>query len=164
MQSRYRLAGQRGAYVIGVVHDLPASKAGIPPGSVIVALGNQPVRDPGDLTRLVTGGPVGSPVALEYVLPGGESRRADVVLQSLELPLERALLGGAPPTGGEPATLPLESRRPVTPRPNTEPVQSVTALERPSPMESLGQEIILLRQRIEALERRLDPSSSRRLR
>jgi membrane-associated protease RseP (regulator of RpoE activity) len=164
VQSRYRLPGQRGAYVIGVVHDLPASKAGIPPGSVIVALGNQPVSDPGDLTRLVTGGPVGAPVSLEYVLPGGESRRADVVLQSLELPLERALLGGGPPEGGEPSPLPLQARRPAVSQPRDPSGQMVTELERSSPRESLEQEVILLRLRIEALERRLDPSAERRLR
>lgn len=164
VQSRYRLPGQRGAYVIGVVHDLPASKAGIPPGSVIVALGNQTVSDPGDLTRLVTGGPVGAPVSLEYVLPGGEARRADVVLQSLELPLEKALTGDGPTVGGEPSPLPLEARRLVAPQRRDSSGQAVTGLERSSPQESLEQEVILLRLRIEALERRLDPSTPRRLR
>ena len=96
MQARFQLPEQSGAFVIGVVHDLPASKAGVPPGSVIVALDNQPVRDPADLSRLVTSGPVGTPVPLQFVLPGGESRRIDVRLQPLDVPLEKALVGEAP--------------------------------------------------------------------
>lgn len=95
-QERFRLPQPAGAVVIGVVQDLPASKAGVPPGSVIVALDNQPVRSPSELTRIVTSGPVGRPVTLEYVLPGGVERRAEVSLQSLEVPLERALIGPTP--------------------------------------------------------------------
>ena len=90
---RFKLTQPAGALVIGVVHDLPASKAGVPPGSVIVALDNQPVRSPNELTQLVTHGPIGRPVTLQYILPGGEQRRAEVSLQSLEVPLERALVG-----------------------------------------------------------------------
>lgn len=93
VQARFHLAEPAGALVIGVVQDLPASKAGVPPGSVIVAIDNQPVRSPNELTKLVTAGPVGTPVTLQYVLPGGESRRAEVSLQSLEVPLEQALIG-----------------------------------------------------------------------
>lgn len=90
---RFNLTEPAGAFVIGVVHDLPASKAGVPPGSVIVAIDNQPVRSPGELTNIVTRGPIGRPVTLQYILPGGEQRRAEVSLQSLEVPLERALVG-----------------------------------------------------------------------
>ena len=93
VQARFNLPEPAGALVIGVVHDLPASKAGVPPGSVIVALDNQPVRSPSELTRIVTSGPVGRPVTLQFILPGGEKRRADVSLQSLEVPLERVLVG-----------------------------------------------------------------------
>ena len=93
VQARFNLPEPAGALVIGVVHDLPASKAGVPPGSVIVALDNQPVRSPSELTRIVTSGPVGRPVTLQFILPGGEKRRAEVSLQSLEVPLERVLVG-----------------------------------------------------------------------
>jgi hypothetical protein len=93
VQSRFRLSDSQGAFVIGVVQDLPAAKAGVPPGSVIVAINHQPVRSPQDLTQLVTRGPVGTPVPIQYVLPGGQARQAEVVLQSLEQPLERALVG-----------------------------------------------------------------------
>ncbi|MEI7780962.1 MAG: PDZ domain-containing protein [Planctomycetota bacterium] len=93
VQARFGLSEPAGALVIGVVQDLPASKAGVPPGSVIVALGNQPVRSPNELTKLVTSSPAGRPITLQYILPGGEQRRAEVSLQSLEVPLERVLVG-----------------------------------------------------------------------
>ena len=93
VQARFGLSEPAGALVIGVVQDLPASKAGVPPGSVIVALGNQAVRSPNELTKLVTSSPAGRPITLQYILPGGEQRRAEVSLQSLEVPLERVLVG-----------------------------------------------------------------------
>ena len=149
-QSRFRLPAPQGAYVIGVVQDLPAARAGLPPGSVIVALDARPVGSPDELTRLVTSGPVGRPVALEYVLPGGETKKAEVVLQSLELPLERALVGPEPvataPTlqpGPSPAApdafLPYRSDRPVD----------------PAALEAARAEIHRLRARLDQLERRL---------
>jgi hypothetical protein len=139
--------------VIGVVQDLPASKAGVPPGSVIVALDNRPVRSPDELTRLVTMGPVGRPVTLQYVLPGGTSHRADVVLQSLERPLEAALVGSDPmsPTPaptlqpGLPATT---SRRPVS--------GDVTEPALVKEARAIGSEIRDLRMRLEQLEQRLN--------
>jgi membrane-associated protease RseP (regulator of RpoE activity) len=144
MQARFNLPAASGAYVIGVVGDLPASKAGVPPGSVIVALDERPVRSPDELTRLVTSGPVGKPVPLEYVLPGGASRRAEVVLQTLEQPLEEALVGPPGPTAVgvpslEPQPEPTTARRPAT-------IDEASALRA---------EIRQLEARLQALERRL---------
>jgi membrane-associated protease RseP (regulator of RpoE activity) len=144
MQARFNLPAASGAYVIGVVGDLPASKAGVPPGSVIVALDERPVRSPDELTRLVTSGPVGKPVPLEYVLPGGASRRAEVVLQTLEQPLEEALVG--PP---EPAAV-----RPPTLQPQPEPT-TARRPTRPDEASALRDEIRRLEARLEAVERRL---------
>lgn len=93
VQARFGLPEPAGALVIGVVHDLPASRAGVPPGSVIVALGDKPVRSPNELTQVVTSSPADRPMTLQYILPGGEKRRAEVSLQSLEVPLEQALVG-----------------------------------------------------------------------
>jgi membrane-associated protease RseP (regulator of RpoE activity) len=145
MQARFGLPEASGAYVIGVVGDLPASKAGVPPGSVIVAIDQRPVRSPDELTRLVTAGPVGRPVPLDYVLPGGTSRRTEVVLQTLEQPLEQALLGEAGPAATQVPTLlpqpaPTTARKPVT-----------SSGEAPV----LRDEIRRLEARIESLERRL---------
>jgi len=93
VQARFGLPEPTGALVIGVVHDLPASRAGVPPGSVIVALDDKPVRSPNELTQVVTSSPADRPMTLQYILPGGEKRRAEVSLQSLEVPLEQALIG-----------------------------------------------------------------------
>lgn len=138
IQARFHLPDPSGAYVIGVVQDLPASKAGVPPGSVIVALDNRPVRSPVELTQLVTSGPVDRPITVQFVLPGGEEKRAEVVLQSLEVPLERALIGSEPTGVGAPPAL-RTAEKPVP-----------TDAARP-----LVEEIGLLRARLERLERRL---------
>jgi len=144
LQARFNLPAAAGAYVIGVVGDLPASRAGVPPGSVIVALDERPVRSPDELTRLVTSGPVGKPVPLEYVLPGGTSRRAEVVLQALEQPLEEALVGPVTPT--------------PTPAPQFQPEPTPTRAQRPvidGDADLLRTAIRRLEARLESLERRL---------
>ncbi len=151
IQERFRLPQASGAYVIGVVGDLPASKAGVPPGSVIVALGDRPVRSPTELTRLVTDGPVGRPVSLEYVLPGGTPQRADVVLQALEQPLEAALIGPPVPAASAVPTLQSQPTATVAQRPagpGSEPT-----------LPRLEAELLRLRARVETLERQLRAAS-----
>jgi membrane-associated protease RseP (regulator of RpoE activity) len=137
-QARFRLARPSGAYVVGVVDDLPAWKAGVPGGSVIVAIGEQPVSSPEELTTLVVNSPVDRPVPIQYVLPGGEQKRANVVLQSLDLPMERALIG---PEEAAPPSL-RRAERPVMPRDDAEHA-------------ALRDEVRRLRERIDWLERRL---------
>ena len=83
VQTRYSLPEPAGALVVGLIDDLPASRAGLPTGSVIVAFDRQPVRSPSELTRLVSTGPIDRPVKLEYILPGGEAKAADVSLVSV---------------------------------------------------------------------------------
>lgn len=153
LQARFGLSDAQGAYVIGVVEDLPASRAGIPPGSVIVAIDNRPVRSPQDLTRLVTTGPIDRPVSLQYVLPGGSAKRADVMLQSLELPLEQALAGPAAMSATDPPAL--------------QPGPAPRTAQRPPPQNAtetaaLREEIGWLRSRLERLEQRLERSFDRR--
>jgi S1-C subfamily serine protease len=162
VQARFRLSEPAGALVIGVVHDLPASKAGVPPGSVIVALDNQPVRSPNDLTALVTNSPTDKPVLLQYVLPGGEARRAEVSLQSLELPLERVLVGpSSPVTTTPPSLLPPTTARRIATR-TADPSraatqaaarQAATASDTAAPLRA---EVRQLRARLEALEERIE--------
>ena len=138
--------------MIGVVQNLPASKAGVPPGSVIVAINHQPVRSPQDLTQLVALGPVGTPVLLQYVLPGGQSKQAEVVLQSLEQPLERALIGsGEAGQTAEPPSLvpaPLMTRR-------VEPATAYRVTE-PDPLVRVEELLGRLNNRLEQIERRLE--------
>ena len=166
VQTRFRLSDAQGAFVIGVVQDLPASKAGVPPGSVIVAINHQPVRSPQDLTHLVARGPVGTPVPLHYVLPGGQSKQADVVLQSLEQPLERALIGSeetgqstgqtsAPPSL-QPA--PLTTRR-VQPTAGYQSDEQSNAATAPARLEEL---LRRMNNRLEQIERRLERIESGR--
>jgi membrane-associated protease RseP (regulator of RpoE activity) len=166
VQTRFRLSDAQGAFVIGVVQDLPASKAGVPPGSVIVAINNQPVRSPQDLTHLVARGPVGTPVPLHYVLPGGQSKQADVVLQSLEQPLERALIGSEEtgqatrPTAAPPALqpAPLTTRR-VQP---TAGYQSDEQSNEPTAPARLEELLRRMSNRLEQIERRLERIESGR--
>lgn len=146
-QARFRLTEPSGAYVIGVVQELPAGRAGVPPGSVIVALGGEPVRSPAELTRLVTSGPVDRPVPVQFVLPGGESKQANVVLQPLETSLEQALVG-------EPAA--------VAEPPRLAPGPAPRRAERPAANDTaIRAEIREIRSRLEILERLLEPVRQR---
>jgi membrane-associated protease RseP (regulator of RpoE activity) len=158
VQSRFQLSEAQGAFVIGVVQDLPASKAGVPPGSVIVAINHQPVRSPQDLTQLVARGPVGTPVPLQYVLPGGQSKQAEVVLQSLQQPLERALIGDG--DAGQTAEPPSLQPAPLT----TRRVQATAGYQSAEPATLVRLEELLLRMnnRLEQLERRLERIESGR--
>ena len=150
-QSRFRLPALSGAYVIGVVQDLPAALAGVPPGSVIVALDARPVGSPDDLTRMVTSSPVGRPVSLEYVLPGGAAKKAEVVLQPLELPLERALIGTDPAAAPSvPTLIPSPAPGAVSPAAESFPYRA----NRPAD-EAAREELRWLRARLDALEREL---------
>ncbi len=137
-QARFQLSAPDGAYVIGVVQDLPAFRAGVPPGSVIVALDERPVHSPTELTSLVTSGPIDRPVRVRYVLPGGTARNADVVLQAIDPPLLRAL-GGDAADSPAPVPQPRLARRPVE--------EAVVTLRR---------EIVLLRESLRDLEQQLD--------
>ncbi|MFM8284228.1 MAG: PDZ domain-containing protein [Planctomycetaceae bacterium] len=92
IQARFALPRAAGALVIGVVHELPASRAGVPPGAVIIALDERAVESPDDLSRLVAAGPIGTPVTIRYVLPGGGTHDASVSLERLSPALERALV------------------------------------------------------------------------
>ena len=148
IQERFRLPQPAGAFVIGVVGDLPASKAGIPPGSVIVSLADRPVRSPQDLTQLVASGPTDRPLPLHYVLPGGAEKKAEVVLQALERPLEQALVG-------EPELQSVSSAPTLQPSPAA---HTSRRPEFPADAEAteLRREVGRLRTLLEAVERRLE--------
>lgn len=147
IQERFQLPQAAGAYVIGVVGELPAAKAGIPPGSVIVSLADRPVRSPQDLTQLVAGGPTDRPLPLRYVLPGGTEKQAEVVLQSLERPLEEALVG---PPLLEPAQAPQ-----LEPGPRAATTRRPLAAGDANTGE-LRRDLMRIRELLEAVERRLE--------
>ena len=147
IQERFRLPQAAGAYVVGVVGDLPASKAGIPPGSVIVALGDRPVRSPQELTQLVASGPTDRPLPVQYVLPGGAEKRAEVMLQSLDQPLEQALLDDGPM---QPVAVPT-----LEPGPASRTARRPSGAAEPEQAE-LRREVGRLRAWLDVLERRLE--------
>ena len=154
-QTRYRLPSQTGAYVFGVVQSLPASNAGLPPGSVIVAFGNRPVRSPDELNRFVRTTAPGTLVSLQYVLPGGQSRQTNVALQGIDPALEQALIGV--PSNDLPSGTQTVRRRLSEPE-NSRPLQhkSESTATKPVLIETeiqlLREEILRLRLRIDELE------------
>ncbi len=166
-QTRYRLPSQTGAYVFGVVQSLPASNAGLPPGSVIVAFGNRPVRSPDELNRFVRTTAPGTLVSLEYVLPGGQSRQTNVALQSIDPALEQALIGV--PSKDSPSGTQTVRRRLSEPE-SSKPLQnkSESTAEKPILLETeiqlLREEIMRLRIRIDELEQSDRPDEKRQYR
>ena len=157
-QTRYRLPSQTGAYVFGVVQSLPASNAGLPPGSVIVAFGNRPVRSPDELNHFVKNTAPGTLVSLQYVLPGGQSRQTDVALQSIDPALEQALIG-VPANDLPSETLNIQTVRRLLPEPANSILpqkQPKNTAEKPLLIETeiqlLREELLRLRRRIETLE------------
>jgi serine protease Do len=69
----------RGAYVVRVLPDAPGAKAGLKQGDVVVAVGEEPVRGPDDVIRMVQVTPVGEKVALT-VLRDGKRRPVEVTV------------------------------------------------------------------------------------
>ncbi len=169
-QTRYRLPSQTGAYVFGVVQSLPASNAGLPPGSVIVAFGNRPVRSPDELNHFVRNTAPGTLISLQYVLPGGQSRQTDVALQSIDPALEQALIG-VPANDLHPETFNTQTVRRRLPEPaNSELLQKKPTNTAAKPLlieteiQVLREEVLRLRRRIETLEQinHLDQNSQYR--
>ncbi|MBT6458427.1 MAG: PDZ domain-containing protein [Planctomycetaceae bacterium] len=159
-QARYRLPSQTGAYVFGVIESLPASNAGLPPGSVIIAFGNQPVRTPDELNRFVKNTAPGTQVSLQYVLPGGQSKQASVALQSIDPALEQALIGV--PANNPPSQAPtLQTARRQLPEPTPsdllrqkENAVTINTVLLQTEVQLMREEILRLRQRIESLEQK----------
>lgn len=156
MQARYRLAEPQGAYVLGVIESLPASQAGLPPGSVIVAFDNRPIRSPADLNQLVTESPPGRLISLEYVLPGGEAKRAEIELRALDPALERALTGVPASEPQQPQTTPRVTQRPIPGTFLEIPFDSTGATPASEDARLLRQELGLLREEVLRLRSRLD--------
>jgi len=140
------------------VQSLPASNAGLPPGSVIVAFGNRPVRSPDELNQFVRNTAPGTLVSLQYVLPGGQSRQTNVALQSINPAMEQALIG-VPTNDSPPETRNTQTVRRHLP----EPANSMLPQKQPrntaakpllieTEIQLLREEILRLRSRIEMLE------------
>jgi C-terminal processing protease CtpA/Prc len=165
-QTRYRLPSQTGAYVFGVIESLPASNAGLPPGSVIIAFGNRPVRTPDELNRFVKNAAPGTQVSLQYVLPGGQSKQASVALQSIDPALEQALIGV--PANNLPSQAPtLQTARRQLPEPTPsnllqqgENAATLNTVLLKTEVQLMREEILRLRQRVELLEQKKTQSQN----
>ncbi|HEX2152228.1 MAG TPA: PDZ domain-containing protein, partial [Stellaceae bacterium] len=71
-----------GALVASVTANSPAAKAGIKQGDVITSAGGQPVKQVGDLPRIVAGTPPGQPLDLT-ILRGGKEMKLAAMLGEL---------------------------------------------------------------------------------
>ncbi len=65
-----KLTAPKGAYVMDVVKEGPAAKAGIKPGDVIMTLEGKAIADSGELRNLVAGIPIGKEVNLGIMRDG----------------------------------------------------------------------------------------------
>lgn len=81
----------RGAYVSRVMPDTPAAKAGLKPGDVIVAIGDDAITGPDDLVQIVQATPVGH--ELEMTVVRGGKRRA-LAVATMKRPDPEKLLAG----------------------------------------------------------------------
>ena len=91
------LGDSRGALVASVTPTGPAEDAGIQPGDVIVAFGDEPIEEMRELPRVVAETPVGSTIDLR-VIRRGEERTVQVTLGELEVAEEEGLLAALPST------------------------------------------------------------------
>ncbi|PYM53756.1 MAG: hypothetical protein DMD79_25815, partial [Candidatus Rokuibacteriota bacterium] len=80
------LPDAKGAVVEGVVEGSPAERAGMKKGDVIVAIGDQPVATPPDLTRRIAGTAPGTRVALTVVR---DRKRVQLAVELGRLPDRR---------------------------------------------------------------------------
>jgi S1-C subfamily serine protease len=74
--------GGSGAVVSSVVPGSPAEAAGLTPGDLITAVGDQVVSSPSELTDIVAAQKPGASVSAAYVDEAGASQTADVALAS----------------------------------------------------------------------------------
>jgi serine protease Do len=78
--AQFDLPVAEGAYVLDVLPDGPADRAGIEPGVVIVRFDGRPVRTSEELGRLIVDKEPEDRVEVELVEPGGDARTVTVAL------------------------------------------------------------------------------------
>jgi len=66
----FKLGGQRGALIAGVLRGGPADKAGIKPGDVLVEVQGKPVADPTAMLNLIAALPPGAPAKMKLKRQG----------------------------------------------------------------------------------------------
>jgi S1-C subfamily serine protease len=86
--SRYHeLSNQRGVFVVAVVADSPAARAGVREGDIVVSLAGEPVNGVDDIHRLLTSARVGVPTPL-VLLRGAERVSSTVVPEGVPVSRE----------------------------------------------------------------------------
>jgi serine protease Do len=85
MAQRLGLKEPQGVQVTRILDDGPAAKAELTKGDVIVKIGGKAIKDTRDLQTIVSGLPLGKPVAVTIVRDG-KSRTVEVVIE--EQPME----------------------------------------------------------------------------
>jgi len=66
----FRLDGQRGALIAGVLRGGPADKAGVKPGDILVEVQGKPVADPTAMLNLIAALPPGAPAKMKLKRQG----------------------------------------------------------------------------------------------
>jgi serine protease DegQ len=66
----FKLGGQRGALIAGVLRGGPADKAGVKPGDVLVEIEGKPVADPTAMLNLIAALPPGAPAKMKVKRQG----------------------------------------------------------------------------------------------
>lgn len=70
IQERLKLKDAQGAYIVQVVQNSPAAKAGIMEGDVIVEFNNQPLRNSRELPLKCAHAPAGKPIGIALIRKG----------------------------------------------------------------------------------------------
>jgi serine protease Do len=70
IQERLGLKNAQGAYIVQVVKDSPAAKAGVMEGDVVVEFNNQPLRNSRDLPLMCAHAPAGKPLQVVLIRNG----------------------------------------------------------------------------------------------
>jgi len=76
------LGRQQGVEVVEVVEDSPAAEAGLRPGDLLVAVGDEAIDDVGDLQRVMSGDRIGRSLTLR-IDRGGRPKRVELVPREL---------------------------------------------------------------------------------
>lgn len=77
---KYQVKENAGVLVTKVFPDTPGSKAGLKVGDILTTIGGHPVREGGDLQKVVSTLPLGQPVEVTLVR-AGEAQKAKVVIE-----------------------------------------------------------------------------------
>jgi Do/DeqQ family serine protease len=100
LSREFDLKRPAGAVVTNVTEGSPAAKAGLKPGDVIVALGDQPIDDPNAFNYRFATHPLGGKIDLGVVRGGKESKIAVALETAPDSPRDEILIEARSPFAG----------------------------------------------------------------